>query len=76
MFEKREVAKWIVRFVVGVGTHRIVGEVIDNNVAARSSIDAAFIGAGSVAIGYFASEILGNYTDEKVDKAIDWLEDI
>ncbi len=73
MDKKIEIAKRAASFVVGMGTAKIVNDIIENNTADRESkTDKVAIKAGSVVIGSMAADATSSYTDRKIDEAVSW----
>lgn len=70
------IVKSAVKLVVGVGTSAIVKQIIENNVEAETTIEKMTIPAASAAIGYAASDAVGNYTDSFIDEAAEFIKKI
>jgi hypothetical protein len=64
------IAKKIVSTIVGIGTAKIVKDIIENNVETDKTYEKVTVGTASVAIGYAVSETTSNYTDRKIDEAV------
>jgi hypothetical protein len=78
---KTEIAKKAVSLVVGLGTTKIVNDIVENNTApwwknesedAHSVTDKIAIKAGSVVIGSMAADATSSYTDRKIDEITAW----
>jgi uncharacterized protein (DUF697 family) len=69
--KKIAIAKKIVTTIVGIGTTNIVRGMIENNVDTQTIIDTVTVTSASVAIGYAVSETTSNYTDRKIDEAVE-----
>lgn len=64
-------AKFIIASVVGVGTGKIVKEIIKNNVSAPETlIDKATMASAAFVIGGIASQASKKYTNEMVDDGV------
>lgn len=64
------IAKKIVTTVVGIGTAKIVRDIIESNVDTKNVYEKVTVGSASVAIGYAVSETTSQYTDSKIDEAV------
>lgn len=64
------IAKKIVTTIVGIGTTKIIKDIIENNVDTDTAIQKVTVGSASVAIGYAVSETTSEYTDRKIDEAV------
>lgn len=69
---KVAIAKKIVSTIVGVGTSKIVHDIIENNVDADTTAHKVTVTGASAAIGMMASDATSAYTDRKIDEMIDW----
>lgn len=69
---KIEFAKKVATLIVGMGTTKIVSDVIKNNVEPSNVAEKVTIFAGSMVIGSMASDATKSYTDAKIDAAITW----
>jgi hypothetical protein len=69
---KTNIAKTAAQFVVGIGTGKIVGSIIRNNVTVESPADQAAVAATSAVIGWMAAEKTTAWTDAKIDEAVTW----
>lgn len=68
---KIAIAKKIVSTIVGLGTAQIVKQIIENNVETDTTYQKVTVGTASVAIGYAVSDYTAEYTDSKIDEAVD-----
>lgn len=68
----REIAKKTVNVVVGLGTTKIVADVIANNTNVESKTDKVKVTAGSLVLGSMAADMTTSYTDRKIDEIADW----
>jgi hypothetical protein len=66
------IVKKTVNTIVGIGTAKIVRDIIENNVDTDKTHEKVTVGAASVAIGYAVSETTSNYTDRKIDDFVDF----
>jgi hypothetical protein len=64
------IAKKIVTTIVGIGTTKIIHDMIESNVDTDNVYQKVTVGSASVAIGYAVSETTSNYTDRKIDEAV------
>lgn len=69
---KIELAKKAASLIVGLGTTKIVNDIIENNTTTETVKDKVAVKAGSVVIGSMAADATSSYTDRKIDEAIDW----
>jgi hypothetical protein len=74
--KKIEILKKAVTFVVGVGTAKIIREVIKNNVDTESITSVVTVTAASAAIGGAVSEMTKQYTDDQIDELVDFIQKI
>lgn len=68
------IAKKIVNTIVGIGTAKIVRDVIENNVDTDKAYEKVTVWTASTAIGYAVSEQTANYTDRKIDEIVDFFQ--
>jgi len=64
---KTDFTKQAVRIVLGLGTAKIVHDIIDNNVDTETTYDSVTVAVTSVAVGSMVSEQLGKFTDDKIE---------
>ena len=64
------IAKKIVTTIVGIGTTKIIHDMIENNVDTDTVYQKVTVRSASVAIGYAVSETTSSYTDRKIDEAV------
>lgn len=64
------IVKKIVSTIVGIGTAKIVNDIVENNVDTDNVYQKVTVKSASVAIGYAVSEQTSEYTDRKIDEAI------
>lgn len=64
------ITKKIVSTIVGIGTAKIVNDIVEANVDTDSVYQKVTVKSASVAIGYAVSETTSNYTDRKIDEAV------
>lgn len=69
---KIELTKNAANLVVGVGTTRIVTQVIKNNTNPQTVTDQVTMIAGAVVIGQMAADATKEYTSTKIDEAAAW----
>lgn len=67
-FNALTVAKYAVSAIVGLGTKKIVVNVIKNNVLPTSPIEKATVTAAAWVISAMVTEATQKYTDEGIDK--------
>lgn len=66
-FSKLGVAKILISGVVGIGTGKIVGKVIKNNISADTLVDKVTVTAAAWVIGAIATERTKAYTNDMID---------
>lgn len=64
------ITKKVVSTIVGIGTAKIVNDIVERNVDTDSVYQKVTVKSASVAIGYAVSETTSNYTDRKIDEAV------
>ena len=69
--KKIEIAKKIISTIVGIGTAKIVKDIIENNVDIDNRYQTVTVGTASVAIGYAVSDYTSAYTDSKIDEMVE-----
>jgi len=69
--KKIAAVKKIVTTIVGIGTAKIVKDIIENNVNIDNRYQQVTVGSASVAIGYAVSDVTSQYTDTQIDKAVE-----
>ena len=68
--DKIQLAKTGANAVVGLGTTRIVTQVIKNNTNPQTMTDKVTMVAGAVVIGQMAADATKKYTSAKIDAAV------
>lgn len=74
--KKIELLKKTVRLVVGIGTAKIVNDIIKNNVDTDNTYQKVTVVAASTAIGGAVSELTSSYTDRQIDEIVDFIQKI
>ena len=74
--KKIEILKKAVTTVVGIGTAKIIREVIKNNVDTDTIASAVTVTAASCAIGGAVSELTQQYTDAQIDEIVAFIQKI
>lgn len=69
--KKIEIAKKIVSTIVGLGTAKIVKDIIENNVDIDNRYQQVTVGTASVALGYAVSDYTAAYTDDKIEEIVE-----
>jgi hypothetical protein len=69
---KTTLAKRVVALVVGLGTAKVVKEIIKNNTDAKNVTDQAAIVIAGYVIGAIAADATKEWTDAKIDRLIAW----
>lgn len=69
---KTEIAKKAVSLIVGLGTTKIVNDIIENNTNTERATDKVAVKAGSIVIGSMAADATSSYTDTKIDEIVTW----
>lgn len=67
-------AKTAVKLTVGFGTSKIFSSIVRNNVVINTPTEKVAVVAASFVIGQKAAEVLGEFTDAKIDAAAAWYE--
>lgn len=67
--------KQAVRILVGLGATSITSQIIKNNVVPGSMFQKITITAATIALGGLLGEQLGEYSDEKIDSIVEFVED-
>jgi F0F1-type ATP synthase gamma subunit len=68
--KKIEILKKAVTTVVGIGTAKIVREIIKNNVNTETTFQRVSVTAASAAIGGAVSDLTKQYTDHQIDEIV------
>lgn len=68
--DKIEVTKKVISFAVGMGTGKIVNDIIKSNVTADKVIDQVTVVSAGVVIGSMAKDATKSYTDAKIDEIV------
>lgn len=76
MNKKIEILKKAVTTVVGIGTAKIVREIIKNNVDTETVTSKVTVAAASFAIGGAVSELTQQYTDHTIDQFAELIQKI
>jgi len=71
---KTDIAKRVVGFVVGAGTTKIVGSIIQKNTEFEKKTDRIAAASASLVIGAMAADASTKYTDTKIDEIVNWWE--
>lgn len=74
--DKIKILKKAVTTVVGIGTAKIIREVIKNNVDTETVASMVTVTAASAAIGGAVSELTQDYTDRSIDEIVDFIQRI
>lgn len=74
--KKLDILKKAVSTVVGIGTAKIIREVIKNNVDTETVASMVTVTAASAAIGGAVSELTQQYTDKQIDELVDLIQRI
>lgn len=69
---KIEIAKHTASVIVGLGTGKIVKDIIKNNTEIVTRTDMVTVASASVVIGSMASDATREYTDAKIDAVVAW----
>lgn len=65
--------KLVASTIVGVGTGKIVGTIIRNNVQPETIVDTITIYAGGMVIGGMVADAAKTYTDNTIDQIADFI---
>lgn len=74
--KKIDILKKAVTTVVGIGTAKIIREVIKNNVDTETVASMVTVTAASAAIGGAVSELTQDYTDRQIDEIVEFIQKI
>ncbi len=74
--KKIDILKKAVTTVVGIGTAKIIREVIKNNVDTETVASMVTVTAASAAIGGAVSELTQQYTDAQIDEIVAFVQKI
>jgi transcriptional regulatory protein LevR len=74
--KKIEILKKAVTTIVGIGTAKIIREVIKNNVDTETVTSMVTVTAASAAIGGAVSELTKQYTDTTIDEMVEFIQKI
>lgn len=74
--DKIRILKKTVSTIVGIGTGKIVREIIKNNVDTDTITSAVTVTAASAAIGGAVSEAAKQYTDATIDEIVEFIQKI
>lgn len=74
--KKIEILKKAVTTVVGIGTAKIIREIISNNVDTETVASKVTVTAASAAIGGAVSEMTKQYTDHQIDQIVSFFQKI
>lgn len=69
---KLDIAKRVASTIVGLGTTKIVNDVIRNNTDTETTADKVKVTAGALVIGSMAADATSSYTDQKIDEIAAW----
>jgi ABC-type arginine transport system ATPase subunit len=69
---KTEITKRIVSIVVGLGTTKIVNDIVENNTDTETTADKVKVKASSLVIGAMAADATSEYTNRKIDEITAW----
>lgn len=69
---KIKLAKGVVNFVVGMGTSKIVADIIRNNTDPKNIVDNVSMFSAALVIGSMAADATREYTDTKIDELVTW----
>ena len=74
--KKIDILKKAVTTVVGIGTAKIIREIIKNNVDTETVTSMVTVTAASAAIGGAVSEMTKEYTDTSIDEIVAFIQKI
>ena len=69
---KTKLAKNAAALIVGFTTAKIVKEIIRNNTTAQETADKVAVMIAGYIMGAIAADAARNWSDDKIDKLIDW----
>jgi len=74
--KKIDILKKAVTTVVGIGTTKIIRDIITNNVDTETITSKVTVTAASAAIGGAVSELTKQYTDNTIDQFVELIQKI
>jgi hypothetical protein len=74
MLDAVSITKSVVNLATGIGTSKVVNDIIQNNTTVESKPDAWKVWLGSAVIGSMAADSCSKHVNAKLDKATDWWE--
>jgi len=74
--KKIVILKKAVTTIVGIGTAKIIREIISNNVDTETTASKVTVTAASAAIGGAVSEMTKQYTDHQIDQFVGLIQKI
>lgn len=69
---KTEIAKKATSLIVGLGTTKIVNDVVANNTTAEKLHEKVEIKAGALVMGAMVADKTQEYTDRRIDEIVAW----
>jgi hypothetical protein len=74
--DKIDITKKIATFIVGVGTGKIAGAIISNNISPDGIIEKVTVVSAAFVIGAMAGDATKQYTGAKIDEAVAFVNQI
>jgi hypothetical protein len=69
---KIEILKEAVGIISGVGVTTIIAGIVRSTTPTDTAVQKATVFSGQVVIGLIARDVAKQYTDAKIDAAVDW----
>jgi hypothetical protein len=69
---KLDITKRVASTIVGLGTTKIVNDIVRNNTDTETTADKVKVTAGALVIGSMAADATSSYTDRKIDEIAAW----
>jgi hypothetical protein len=73
---KLDIARGVVKFVVGAGASTISAKIIANHVQPENVIQKVTVTSGSVVIGMMVADASKKFVDTKIDEYVDAFRDM
>ena len=69
---KVELTKTVTNFIVGIGTQKIVYDIVKSHARPQNNIDVVTIYAGTLVVGNMAADASKKWTGAKIDEIVGW----
>lgn len=75
MSDKTPIIKLVAKVVAGIGTSKVVNDIIVNNTNIETKTDALKVWTGCLVLGSLVTEQVSKHVESRVDAAMAWYED-